>query len=95
MVEKLNSLQITKKLSAIADWQAIDELFLIRKYKFYNWQDVIDFINKISLIAEKLNHHPNINFTYGFCEIKIQTHQINALSQLDFDLAYQIDQIKS
>ena len=40
-----------------------------------------------------LNHHPNINFTYGFCEIKIQTHDVNGISELDFNLVERIDKI--
>lgn len=94
MVQNLTIEEIRAKLKELPSWNITDDsLFLIRKYKFKNWLETVEFINQISEIAEKLNHHPNINFTYGFCEIKIQTHIMNGLTNLDFELAQQISNL--
>ena len=42
-------------------------------------------------MAEKLQHHPSITFTYGRVDIQIYTHAIDGLSQNDFILAQNID----
>ena len=44
-------------------------------------------------IAENENHHPDINFGWGYCNIKIFTHAIKGLAESDFILAAKIDQI--
>ena len=42
-------------------------------------------------LAEELDHHPNIAFTWGKVEIRIWTHAIDGLSEGDFVLAAKID----
>ena len=94
MTKKLKIEEIKQKLQDITNWNiSEDNLFLICEYKFKNWLEVMDFIKKISKIAENLNHHPNINFTYGFCKIKTQTHDVGGITQLDFELATKINGI--
>ena len=44
-------------------------------------------------ISEDEGHHPDINFGWGYAEIKITTHAIQGLSENDFILASKIDQI--
>ena len=94
MTHKLSAHNIAQKLTEITYWQVTnDSLWLQRKYKFKNWQQTLDFINKISIIAEDMNHHPNIEFSYGWCDIKIQTHDVSGLTELDFALAAKINQL--
>ena len=61
--------EIAQEIIKIKGWNVIDNQWLNKKFKFKNWQETINFINKISKFAEEINHHPNINFNYGFCEI--------------------------
>ena len=36
-------------------------------------------------------HHPDLVVSYAFVEVKLMTHAIKGISQLDFDLAKKID----
>jgi 4a-hydroxytetrahydrobiopterin dehydratase len=93
-MEKLTIDEINQKIKTLFEWKVSnDNLFLIREYKFKNWIKTINFINQISVVAENLNHHPNVSFTYGFCEVKIQTHAVNGITNLDFKLAEKINEI--
>ena len=67
--------------------------FLEKEFKFKNFIDSQNFINKVSEISEKENHHPDINFGWGYATIIITTHAIEGLSENDFILAAKIDQI--
>ena len=67
--------------------------FLNKKFKFKNFLDSQNFVNKVGEIAEKENHHPDILFGWGYCVIKIFTHAIKGLAESDFILAAKIDQI--
>ena len=51
------------------------------------------FINKLSLIAEKEGHHPDLKFGWGYAQVNMHTHAINGLSLSDFILASKIDMI--
>ena len=92
MKAKLSIEEIQTELTKINGWSfESTQQFITKKFKFNNWLEVMAFLNKITDAAEELNHHPNVNFTYGFCEIKIQTHDIKSISKLDFKLALKID----
>lgn len=65
-----------------------------RKFKFKNFQQALNFINRAGEIAESEGHHPNIHLTdYKFVIIDLSTHAIKGLSTNDFILAAKIDQL--
>jgi len=70
-----------------------DAKWLSKEFKFKNFAQALDFVNKVGAIAEDENHHPNIDFTWGIVKISIQTHKINGLFESDFILAAKIDRI--
>ncbi len=52
--------------------------------KFKNFIEALAFVNKVRVLAEKEQHHLNVNFTWGLVKISIQTHKINGLCKNDF-----------
>ena len=66
---------------------------MIKEFKFSNFLESNKFVNLVGEVAEKENHHPDILFGWGYCEIKIFTHAIKGLAESDFILAAKIDKI--
>lgn len=89
--------QIDEYLKFLTGWKVlINEkkvFYLSRAYKFPDFENSLNFINKISNIAEQEGHHPDLKFGWGYAEINIFTHAINGLSISDFVLASKIDQL--
>ena len=48
--------------------------YLIKKFQFKNFKESQKFVNKVGFIAEEENHHPDIFFGWGYCNVKIFTH---------------------
>ena len=72
------------------------KIFTLEKnFKFKNFLDSQNFINKVGEISENEGHHPDISFGWGYAEVKITTHAIEGLSENDFILAAKIDQLIS
>ncbi len=70
------------------------KIFLLEKeFKFKNFLDSQNFVNKVGNISENEGHHPDIIFGWGYAKIKITTHAIEGLSENDFILAAKIDKI--
>ena len=67
--------------------------FLEKKFKFKNFLESQNFVNKVGIISENEGHHPDIAFGWGYVKIIITTHAIEGLSENDFILAAKIDQI--
>ena len=73
----------------------IDGHHLIKDFKFKNFIESQNFVNKVGEIAELEGHHPDIWFGWGYAKIKIFTHAIKGLAESDFILAAKIDKISS
>jgi 4a-hydroxytetrahydrobiopterin dehydratase len=89
--------EIHKYLKKVDGWDVRSNkdknYFLTKKYKFKNFLDSHNFVNKVSVIAEAESHHPDISLGWGYSKIKIYTHAIKGLSESDFILASKIDKI--
>ncbi|MBK6339792.1 MAG: 4a-hydroxytetrahydrobiopterin dehydratase [Bacteroidetes bacterium] len=67
---------------------------LFKKFVFTDFTASIAFINKIALLAEKENHHPEIYNIYNIVEIRLQTHDAgNKITEKDRNLAAEIDKL--
>ena len=89
--------EIHKYLKKVDGWHVKSDneknFYLIKNFKFKNFQESQNFVNKVSSISEEENHHPDISFGWGYCKVKIFTHAIKGLSESDFILAAKIDKI--
>ena len=62
-----------------------------KTFKFKDFIGAINFVNKISEIAESEGHHPDINVRYNKVKLILSTHAIGGLSPNDFILAAKVD----
>ena len=70
-----------------------DQKSITRSIKFKGFQRVVLFVNALSWIAEQEQHHPDISFGYGYCNITFTTHSIAGLSINDFICAAKVDKL--
>ena len=93
----LNEEEIQKLNSELNQWIVVknqDRIKTLTKYlKFQNFEQSLNFINKLSAIAEQEGHHPDLSFGWGYANIIIFTHAVKGLTESDFILAAKIDQI--
>ena len=98
-VDPFDISEIHKYLKKVDGWDVkedqLDGFYLIKEFKFKNFVESQNFINKAGDIAEKEGHHPDIWFGWGYANIKIFTHSINGLHESDFVLAAKIDKISN
>ncbi|HLP86567.1 MAG TPA: 4a-hydroxytetrahydrobiopterin dehydratase [Candidatus Paceibacterota bacterium] len=68
---------------------------LTKTFTFSNFVEAVDFVNKIVPIAEKANHHPDVEiFGYKNVKIKLSTHdEGDKITEKDIALAKEIDSI--
>ena len=51
----------------------------------------IDLVNKVAVIAEEMDHHPDIDIRWRTVTFILRTHSANAITELDYRLAERID----
>jgi 4a-hydroxytetrahydrobiopterin dehydratase len=85
--------QIEKLLTQLEGWQVINGHHLLKEYRFKDFRESLQFVNRIGGLAEEQGHHPDICFGWGKAEVTIWTHKIDGLTESDFVLAAKIDRL--
>ena len=62
-----------------------------REFNFFNFIEAFSFMTKVALICEKYNHHPSWENTYSKVIIKLSTHDLGGLTNLDQTVASEIN----
>lgn len=86
--------KITSNLKLLDGWSYDKKNKTIKKsFTFKGFYGAIGFVNAVAYIAQKHNHHPDIKISYNTVNICHQTHSSNAVTELDFILAKEIDSL--
>lgn len=89
---KLDDSEISARLSEIPGW-SFDDGSLARTFQFDNFVAAFGFMSSVALLAEKLDHHPNWSNVYNTVEIALNTHDAGGVTDFDFLLAGQINEV--
>ena len=95
-VSALSPAEAQKKLGLLeSDWKLIEDGKAIRReFKFADFYRSTSFVNAVAHIANVEDHHPDIEFGWGYARIRFQTHSIGGLHENDFICAAKIDHIQ-
>ena len=87
---KLEESEANSALDTVSGWSIKDEK-LTKDFKFETYKDGVVFASAVGFVADKLNHHPDIQIGYAKVNISVNTHDVGGLSPYDFELARRID----
>ncbi len=90
-VDAAKAHEIIKELPG---WEFSDEGDVIEKtYKFADFAGALAFVNDVGVIAERENHHPDIELGWGKVVVKFSTHDVGGLSMNDFISAAKVEAV--
>jgi 4a-hydroxytetrahydrobiopterin dehydratase len=79
-------------LQQLNDWTLNQEDKTIeRRFGFKNFYETIAFVNAVAWIANKEDHHPDLEVGYNRCVVRYSTHSVDGLSENDFICAAKLD----
>jgi 4a-hydroxytetrahydrobiopterin dehydratase len=86
--------EIARRLTNLTQWLAADNMVIARTITCKDFAEAIQLINRVALIAESENHHPDI-FLHGYknLTVSLTTHSARGLTEKDFVVAAKIDRI--
>lgn len=90
--EKMSPDQAREMLAQIPGWDLFDDK-IERTLTFADFVGAMRFANRITLLAEEENHHPDLHISYGKMRIALSTHKVGGLSRNDFILAARINKL--
>ena len=94
-MKALTDNEVTKFLTHnLKEW-SFDKKVIKKEIRFKNFAEAFSFMTAVPLKLFKLNHHPDWSNVYNNVSIKLNSHEANGITQLDFDLAKTIDRISN
>ena len=88
----LTAKQIGLHLTTVPDWTKRAQT-ICRTYKFEGFLRSIAFVHRIAKRAQRMNHHPDIDIRFEQVKLTLTTHDAGGLTEKDFTLARQCDEI--
>jgi 4a-hydroxytetrahydrobiopterin dehydratase len=64
---------------------------IARTYRFEDFRGALAFVNRVGALAERQQHHPDIDIRYNEVTLSVWTHDAGGLTERDFRLAAAID----
>jgi 4a-hydroxytetrahydrobiopterin dehydratase len=89
---KLDPAQITLALAAAPQWLRQGDV-ISRTFQFKDFPAAMKFVNAVAGLSEQAWHHPDIDIRWNKVTLALTTHDTGGLTQKDFDLARQFDQL--
>ncbi len=88
----LSAEEIASRLRLQPDW-TLEDGKLHRLFVFDSFVEAFGFMSQIAILAEKMDHHPNWSNVYNRVDVFLTTHDVAGVSELDFELASQMDRL--
>ena len=84
--------ELAPLLAAIPDWTRTgDEIE--RTFELASFPDAIAFVVRVGFLAEKADHHPDLDVRWRKVRVALTTHDSGGLTALDLDLAQKIEAV--
>ena len=91
MAELLEEEEIEQRLDELGDWER-DGNQIVKVFEFDDFNTSIKFVNDVANLAERYDHHPDIDIRYNRVKLGLSTHAEGGLTARDFDVAGEIEQ---
>ena len=92
MSQLLPDLDVQRSLGKLPGWSRRGAA-LTKTYKFATFKSGIDFVNRAAAVADRMDHHPDIDIRYTKIICTLSTHDAGGITQKDLNLAAELDQV--
>lgn len=92
MTQLLPDLDIQRSLGKLPGWSRKGNA-LAKTYKLRTFPAAIELVNRVADVAERANHHPDIDIRYTAVTFTLSTHDAGGITQRDIELAGDIERL--
>jgi 4a-hydroxytetrahydrobiopterin dehydratase len=82
--------EISAALAALPGWTR-DGDEIVKTFECASFPAAIAFVVQIGFLAEKADHHPDLDIRWRKVKVALSTHSAGGLTNRDFDLAAEIE----
>ncbi len=89
----LSGEKVAEYLPKVESWM-LKETTIEKTFKFKDFKEALEFVNKVAKVAEEEGHHPDINLhNYKLVTLTLTTHAAKGLTDNDFIMAAKINEL--
>jgi 4a-hydroxytetrahydrobiopterin dehydratase len=89
----LSDEEIQSRLGEVDDgWEKYGNC-LRREFKFDDFSGSVDFVDRLTPIANEMNHHPDLFISWDLVRVSLITHSEHGITENDFALAKKLDEL--
>ncbi len=92
MGKVLSKEEVQAKLKKLDGW-SLDGGQIRKVVEAKDFVRAMGFVNSVALLAERQNHHPDIDIRWNKVTLVLSTHSAGGLTDQDFTLAARIDEL--
>lgn len=89
-VAKLSDDEISSGLSELPGWGRRDDE-IEKEYELASFPDAVAFVTRVGFLAEKANHHPDLDIRWRKVRVGLSTHDEGGITGRDLALAGEIE----
>jgi 4a-hydroxytetrahydrobiopterin dehydratase len=87
---RLSDEEIEESLSGLHGWAREGDA-IERDFKLEDFKGSVGFVNRLTPVAEEMNHHPDLAVSWDTVTVTVTTHSEGGLTANDFELARRIE----
>ena len=81
---------VAAQLQVLTGW-GVDGDGIARTFRFANYARTMAFVSAVASLAEREDHHPDLQVSWGRCTVRWSTHSAGGVSLNDFICAAATD----
>jgi 4a-hydroxytetrahydrobiopterin dehydratase len=89
----LSAEEITRELANVPGWTQKGD-GIVKRFELRDFAEAMGFVVSVGLLAEKANHHPDIDIRWNAVTLVLSTHSEGGLTMKDFNLAAKIGALR-
>ncbi len=91
---KLSEAEIDERMPLAKGWERHGDM-LVRTWNFPSFRRSMEFVNEVAALIEKSEHHPDLVIAFRTVRIEMSTHDVGGLSERDFELIGEINELRT
>ena len=83
-------------VASLPGWALVaDGTALSRRFSFPDFEATMTYLNRLAVVANAHDHHPDLKAGYNYCEVLFTTHDAGGLTELDATCARAAQELAS
>lgn len=91
MAGKMTAPEVEEAVGRLPGWETDGDRAITRRFKFRDHIEAMGFVTRVAMVAETMNHHPDLRIVYNAVEIRLSSHDVGGVTDRDTRLAERIN----